>query len=417
MNMHIFTLYIDPGTGSMLFTILIGILGVVVYFARSVFMKIKFLVTGGKKTKDSGEKKNFVIYSDHKRYWSVFKPICDEFEAREVKVDYLTASSDDPVLTYGYKYITSEFIGEGNKGFSRLNLLKADIVLSTTPSLDVFQWKRSKDVKFYVHTFHSPGNASMYRMFGLDYFDAVLLSGEHQEKQIKIMEEYRDIREKELVYAGLPYMDVLTQRLESAAKPSADKEKKTVLLAPSWGSNGILTKYGSRMIDALIKTGYEIVIRPHPQSFTAEKEMIEELMNKYPDIEWNRDNDNFDVLLRSDILISDFSGVIFEYALIFDKPVMYAANSDFDLSAYDAYWIDKWTGEKPWTFTILPKIGMEITDASLNDMKETIDRCIESSEYREGRDSAREAGWKCRDTAAKETVDYLIEKHNKINKL
>ncbi len=198
--MHNFLLYIDPGTGSMLFTILIGILGVIVYFARSVFMKIKFLVTGGKKTKDSGEKKNFVIYSDHKRYWSIFKPICDEFEARGVKVDYLTASPDDPVLTHGYKHITPEFIGEGNKGFSRLNLLKADIVLSTTPSLDVFQWKRSKDVKFYVHTFHSPGNASMYRMFGLDYYEAVLLSGEHQEEQIKILEANRDIKKKELLY-------------------------------------------------------------------------------------------------------------------------------------------------------------------------------------------------------------------------
>ncbi|SEW37555.1 CDP-Glycerol:Poly(glycerophosphate) glycerophosphotransferase [Ruminococcaceae bacterium KH2T8] len=414
--MHNFLLYIDPGTGSMLFTILIGILGVIVYFARSVFMKIKFLVTGGKKTKDSGEKKNFVIYSDHKRYWSIFKPICDEFEARGVKVDYLTASPDDPVLTHGYKHITPEFIGEGNKGFSKLNLLKADIVLSTTPSLDVFQWKRSKDVKFYVHTFHSPGNASMYRMFGLDYYDAVLLSGEHQEEQIKILEANRDIKKKELVYAGLPYMDVLTQRLKEAAKPSEEKDKKTVLIAPSWGSNGILTKYGSRMIDALVKTGYEIVIRPHPQSFTAEKEMIDELMAKYPDIEWNRDNDNFDVLMRSDILISDFSGVIFEYALIFDKPVMYAANSDFDLSAYDAYWIDKWTGKKPWTFTILPRIGMEITEESLDDMKETIDRCITSSEYREGRDSAREAGWKCRGTAAKDTVDYLIDRHLKLNK-
>lgn len=413
--MDLFTLYIDPGTGSMLFTILIGILGVVVYFARTVFMKVKFLLTGGKKTKDNGERKAFVIYSDHKRYWNVFKPVCDEFEARKVKVDYLTSSSDDPVLTHGYKYIRPEFIGEGNKGFSRLNLLKADIVLSTTPSLDVFQWKRSKDVRFYVHTFHSPGNASMYRMFGLDYYDAVLLSGKHQEEQIRILEEHRDIKSKELVYAGLPYMDELVKRLEASDGSKDGSSRKTVLLAPSWGSNGILTKYGERMIGALIKTGYEIIIRPHPQSFTAEKDMIEALMDKYKDIEWNRDNDNFDVLQRSDILISDFSGVIFEYALIFDKPVMYAPNSDFDLSAYDAYWIDKWTGIKPWTFTVLPKLGMEISDDNLDDMKSAIDTCLTSSEYKESRREAREDGWKCRGTAAVETVDYLLKKHEELN--
>ena len=41
-------LYIDPGTGSMLFTILIGVLGALVYFFRNALMKLKFTVTGGK---------------------------------------------------------------------------------------------------------------------------------------------------------------------------------------------------------------------------------------------------------------------------------------------------------------------------------------------------------------------------------
>mgnify|MGYP002520385072 CR=1 FL=1 len=37
----------------------------------------------------------------------------------------------------------------------------------------------------------------------------------------------------------------------------------------------------------------------------SEKEMIDRLMNKYPNsdkIQWNRDTDNFDVLSKSDIL-------------------------------------------------------------------------------------------------------------------
>ena len=43
-------------------------------------------------------------------------------------------------------------------------------------------------------------------------------------------------------------------------------------------------------------------------------------MAKYvenPKFSWNRDTDNFEVLRQSDILISDFSGVIFDYALVF----------------------------------------------------------------------------------------------------
>jgi hypothetical protein len=46
-------LYIDPGTGSMLFTVLIGVLGALVYAFRNVLMKAKFTLTGGKKVKDS----------------------------------------------------------------------------------------------------------------------------------------------------------------------------------------------------------------------------------------------------------------------------------------------------------------------------------------------------------------------------
>ena len=37
-------LYIDPGTGSMLFTILIGVLGTALYFLRNVFMKLKYVL-------------------------------------------------------------------------------------------------------------------------------------------------------------------------------------------------------------------------------------------------------------------------------------------------------------------------------------------------------------------------------------
>ena len=37
-------LYIDPGTGSMLFSILIGIVSTLVFFGRQLFLKIKFII-------------------------------------------------------------------------------------------------------------------------------------------------------------------------------------------------------------------------------------------------------------------------------------------------------------------------------------------------------------------------------------
>ena len=41
-------MYIDPGTGSMLFTILIGILGAGAYKFKDLTVKARFLLSGGK---------------------------------------------------------------------------------------------------------------------------------------------------------------------------------------------------------------------------------------------------------------------------------------------------------------------------------------------------------------------------------
>ena len=41
-------LYIDPGTGSMLFTILVGLLGTGVFAFRKLFIKLRFYFSGGK---------------------------------------------------------------------------------------------------------------------------------------------------------------------------------------------------------------------------------------------------------------------------------------------------------------------------------------------------------------------------------
>ena len=346
-------LYIDPGTGSMLFAILIGIIGALNYLLKSWIVKLRFILSGGKKVEGDTEKLPFIIFSDDKRYWNVFEPVCRELNRRGMDVVYMTASADDPAINNPYEHIKGQFIGDGNKAFAKLNFLKATMVLSTTPGLDVYQWKRSKDVGYYVHMLHAASEVVAYRMFGIDYYDAVLLSGEYQVQDVRALEKLRGLPEKELVKIGIPYMDEMARRLRDAGP--TPPHKRTVLLAPSWGKSAILQKYGGKIIDELLATGYHVIIRPHPQSFKSETELMEKLMRDYPEsdrLEWNRDNDNFEVLRRSDIMISDFSGVIFDFALVYDKPVIYA-DTEFDKSPYDAWWLDK----PLWTFTALPRIG------------------------------------------------------------
>ena len=105
--------YIDPGTGSMLFTILIGVLSALIYGLRELFLKIRFRTGGGKAENLSDQKIPIVIFSDSKRYWNVFEPICDELEKRNESAEYLTMSADDPALEKKYEHIKCRFIGEG----------------------------------------------------------------------------------------------------------------------------------------------------------------------------------------------------------------------------------------------------------------------------------------------------------------
>src|SRR5574344_2752110 len=189
MNTLFLPLYIDPGTGSMLFSILIGAAATLFFLGKAAILKLK-LFFSGKKNKNAGavdaSYKKYVIYCEGKQYYNVFKPVADEFEQRKIMLTYYTSAKDDPIFDQKYEYVKPEFIGEGNNAFARLNLLSAGVVLMTTPGLQVYQLKRSKNVKHYAHILHGASDATMYRLFGVDYFDSVLLSGEYQKEDIRI---------------------------------------------------------------------------------------------------------------------------------------------------------------------------------------------------------------------------------------
>lgn len=400
-------LYIDPGTGSMLFAILVGVLGAAVYMFKAWLVKLRFFLHGGKgEAAADTERQSLVLFSDDKRYYSVFLPVLRELDARSVDVSYMTASPDDPALDCPLPHVHPQFIGEGNRAFAKLNFIKADVVLSTTPGLDVYQWKRSKDVRLYLHLLHAASEVSTYRMFGLDYYDAVMTSGDYQERDIRELESMRGTRTKQICKIGIPYMDDMLRRLREA--PPLPPHERTVLLAPSWGKSAIFCRIGGSIIDKLLSTGYHIIIRPHPQSFTSEKDMIESLMAEYPDspsLEWNRDSDNFEVLRRADILISDFSGVIFDFALVYDKPVIYAS-ADFDYGPYDAWWL-----ERPlWTFSALPRIGRELTKENAADLRTMIDECLTDSRFAEGRREVRGETWAYPGEGAVRAADFIEKK-------
>ena len=399
-------LYIDPGTGSMLFSIVIGLVSVLWFGVRKLYMFLKYRTAG----KIDANKKDIVIYGEDKRYWTVFKGILDEFEKRKVKVTYLAGSEDDPLLNQKYEYVDVEVLGLGNKAYAKLNFLNAHIVLATTPGLDVFQWKRSKEVDFYAYMTHAIDSGTAYQMFGTHFFDALLFSSDVFFHTNRVLEELRNSKPKELISVGCTYMDYMMSKKESLSDGDSSEKKETisVLVAPTWGSSSILNLYGSGFIRQLISTGFDITIRPHPQSFISDAELIGSLMAEFPESEllhWNRDADNFNVMKRSDLLISDFSGSIFDYSFIFEKPILYT-ELNMDMSEKDEAWLD----EPYFGLDAIPRLGKELKEESFGELKQVITELVNDTKYHDSIIAARDEYWQHRGESARLVTDYLLEK-------
>lgn len=397
-------LYIDPGTGAMLFSLATGLLSALWFGVRKLYMSTKYMATG-KAVKDKA-KKDIVVYGEDKRYWTTFKGILEELDKSGLSVTYLAGSDDDPLLKESYQHVETKVIGMGNKAYARLNFLNAYVCLATTPGLVVYQWKRSRNVEWYAHITHSLGGGTAYRMFGTQFYDAVLLCSDVFTPLHRELEKKRGSASKEIVTVGQTYMDYLMERKEQTPAPA--HEVTTVLVAPSWGTTSLLNRFGDALIDRLVATGYDITLRPHPQSFINEKELMERLQEKYPESErfhWNRDADNFSVLNRSDIMISDFSGVIFDYAFVFGRPVIYAGGLPDD-KVQDEAWLDG----VYWGKKALPQIGRELKEAEIPLVGSIITEMTHSEKYAVSIQKARDIYWQNRGHASEAVADYLIRK-------
>jgi len=399
--MNLFPLYIDPGTGSALFSITIGIVAVSYFLVRNIFLKLKIFIFHRNTTLQKTQK--YVIYAEDKRYWVFFKLILEEFEQRQIEVLYLTQSTDDPVFSSGFIHIKGKYIGKGNKAFAYLNFLSADVVLATTPDLDVLQWKRSKTVKHYCHILHAASGSVLYRLFGLDYYDSILLPCTDEIQEIRYLENTRALSEKQIVVVGNTYLDTCIEKLNEI--PVEKDHIFTVLVSPSWGASSLLKIFGEKLLDPLVKTGWRIIVRPHPQSVNSEYSMLNSLIKRYkntPNIEWDYNYENIYSLSKADVMISDFSGIIYDYAFLFGRPVLLSIRG-LDLRPYDAYCLN----DEPAYLHSLKKLGPELDESNINSIKDIILGISQDAEFQNGRMEAKEQMWQYHGESGKRVVDFL----------
>ncbi|MFO7735950.1 MAG: CDP-glycerol glycerophosphotransferase family protein [bacterium] len=364
--------YLDPGSGSMLFSAVVGIVATLFFIIKGVFFKmldIPAYFAGIRREKKSNY--SIVFYSEGPQYWNVFKPVIEELNKRGIELTYLSSKENDPGLNCGFENVETKYIGEGNKAFFYLNTLSADVCVMTAPGLDVLQIKRSRGVKKYVHIPHSTGGGcSGYSTYGTDYYDAVLTGGDADITFIRELEKVRNLPEKELVAIGCTYMDILREKTANL-KTENLSDRTTVLLSPTWGIHGLLKKNGEKILTYLLNLNkYNIIIRPHPQGWISDKKIIEYLRNKFPDGEnilWDDAPEGTASMKKADIMISDFSGIIFDFILLFEKPVL-AFKGSYDKRGHDSMDI---SGD-PWVLQAVEKIGVSIEEKDIENLDELI---------------------------------------------
>ena len=391
--------YIDPATGNALLTLSITLLSALLIGIQYLYDNFFLIKTRFSK---SQKKVPLIVYSEGNIYWTVFEPILDELEKRKIKTEFYTSDKDDKVFNKKYEYIHPTFIGAGNKGYFAMSFVKADVVLMTTPGLDVYQMKRSKFVRKYAHVFHGLGDGCDYRLFGLDYYDTLLMDNEINKTYVRELEKKRHLPAKNLVTVGCILLDRLKTKLKN--NQPIDKANPTVLVAPSWGKQSLLYRHGDELLENLIKQNYKIVVRPHPQTKIDNPELLERLKNKfayYDKLEWNYDIDNMQVMADSSIMISDFSGIVLEYAFVFKKPVI-VFNQKIDVSIYDAADLD----EPTWKLKVTDEFGKRIGEEDIPHIHQIIQSFM-NTDISSKIDKISQKYWMEQGKCVENIVDYL----------
>ena len=328
--------YLDPGSGNALIYVFVSLTGAFFYVVKSLFYR---LVGKEVEQAEPDDGKKLVIFGENGNYWPVFKTTAERLTERKIRFYYLTTDIDDPALMVESDYMQPRYIGDGAGAYYKMSHLSADILYTTTPNIGTagYPIARSPNVKKIVFVGHVFGTIECVwlRKFACDKYDEIIASNDTVEERVRHLEKIRHLPEKKVCVCGCPYLDVLNDRLKNV---STQTDGKTVLIGSSWGDKGCLNVYGTDFIERLAKAGYNVIVRPHPQSLISEKEMIRkyrEKLKKYENVSWSFDVDGIPAMAKSDVMISDVSGVRFDYFALLQRPVLVLEMPEIDLDAYD----------------------------------------------------------------------------------
>ena len=294
------------------------------------------------------DERSIVFYSEDISSFVHFEQIIHELtEKMGRQICYVTSAKDDPMLTNQNEKIKAFYIGLGATRTKFFMELKAGVLVMTMPNLETYFIKRSKfHPVHYVYVFHSiVSTHTIYRKGAFDHYDSIFCVGPHHVKEISATESVYDLNHKNLIQYGYGLLDSLQAKKSTKQQEMYTKDgRKKILIAPSWGKQNLLETKGLELVKILLDAGYHVTVRPHPMSIKKSSKIIKKIKEKFEgnaDFILETNTSSFDQLFSSYAIISDWSGIGFEYAFVCERPVIYVDvphknnNSDYNKIPYE----------------------------------------------------------------------------------
>ena len=316
--------------------------------------------------------KRIVIYSESYQDWHHLEPLVTGLtEEYKQRICYVSSDNNDPGLQTGNPYVNAFYIPAGFIRTIFFQYLEAELLILTMMDLNNHELKRSIHAVHYVYLFHSLTSTHMVdNSNSFDHYDSLLCAGPHQEKEIRAREQMYNLKEKNLI----PYGSHRLESLMEKATQTFQNQETHVLLAPTWGDQSILNTIGSKLCKIILDQGHKLTVRPHYETGKRTPGVLQELQANYGDhpkfnlIVSMSENES---LFKSQLLITDWSGISIEYSLGLGKPVIFI---DLPPRVRNPKWQD--LGIEPFESWIRKKVGKVTSPDDIDGISEKINEVV-----------------------------------------
>ena len=353
--------------------------------------------------------KQIVFYSEKNGFYKYFRDVIEAIRRRtDIIIHYISSDPEDEIFSLESDSFRTYYIEE--KLMVLMMRMDADIVVMTTPDLQKYYIKRSmvRDDVEYVYIDHGMNSVNlMLRKGALDAFDTVFCSNDSVLQEIRAQEKVYGLKPKTLVKYGYAMIDQMIRTYSD--QPPVKNEPPVILIAPSWQEDNIMDICIDGILRNLLPLQLQVIVRPHPQYVRHYPEKLDALRKNYRDFTnfcLQEDFSSNQTVFNADILVTDWSGIAYEYAFTTLKPCLFI-NTPMKVMNPDYRDI----GLEPFDLVIRNQIGIALQPKETDQIADAIERLLHEPVFsKESIANLRDKSLYNVGCAASVGADYLIRR-------